>query len=772
MPFPVPQIDHRTHRQLVTEALDRVRYHTPEWTNLQDSDPGVTLVQLFAFFTESLNYRANLIPERNRAKFLRLLGVRLRPAAAARGLVAFSNPRGPLTPVTLAAEREVLAGRVPFRTENALTVLPIEGKLYYKAKLDEARKQEIDELYRRLYEDQLDGVEPDYYETRAFETPAGGVTLPDLDLSSGTADGALWLALLARPGERPEDARTVIAHEILTLGVLPALDETSAVLPPGGEPAPGRGGAGLVFQVPRAEGDGVRWERLEARPSSDLVTEPGTVELRLPAASHLVWQEEEDFDPLESGLGELPPSLADADDGERLITWIRIRAPQGARQDGATNGSGGGGTSGNGGSGGGLQTRLSGVWVHAAEVVQRAWVSAEQLPSGTGEPDQSATLVHTPVLPETLRLSVGGELWQPIDDLAAAAPEVVPRSPRLAAGAATSGNGRQGGNGGTTSGTETASKVYTLGPESGEIRFGDGAHGTRPPLGAAVVAAYAYGGGREGVVGIGSITKGTDLPAGLKVTNPAPTWGGDEAETLGDAEHRIPRYLRHRDRLVAEEDFQEIVWSTPGVDLGRVEVLPLFHPQMPEVPAAGVVTLLLIPHFDPEHPDNPEPDRLFLEAVCRHLDPRRLVTTELHLRGPDYQDVWVSAAVEVLPGREQGPVLEQVEIEIRRFLSPLAGGFEGRGWPLVRGVEAAEVQAVVTRVPGVSKTVALLLGDPTGAEVAEIAFSGLELPRLAGVSVSAGEAVPLDDLRGEPGADAGAAGAPVRLPVPVIPEEC
>ena len=92
MAFPVPQIDHRTHQQLVRETLDRVSFHTPEWTNLNDADPGVTLVQLFAFLTESLNYRANLIPERNRAKFLDLLGVPLRPATAARGLVAFANP--------------------------------------------------------------------------------------------------------------------------------------------------------------------------------------------------------------------------------------------------------------------------------------------------------------------------------------------------------------------------------------------------------------------------------------------------------------------------------------------------------------------------------------------------------------------------------------------------------------------------------------------------------------------------------------------------------
>ncbi len=753
MTFPVPQIDHRSQRQLVTDALDRVSYHTPEWTNFNDSDPGVTLVQLFAFLTESLNYRANLIPDRNKAKFLRLLGVRLRAAAAARGLVTFSNLRGPRAAMTMAAEREVLAGRVPFRTQQALTVLPVEGKLFYKARLDDTRRQEVEELYLRLYDDLLaDGRQPDYYETRAFETPGAGVSLPALDLAKDTVDGSLWLALLARSGERPADVRTDIGHQILTLGVLPALDESSGVLPPDGEPAPGAGGAGLLFQVPEAEGSEVGYKALDARPSSDLTTEPGTVELRLPAASGLVW--EEDLDPLEPGLGELPPSLADTDDGERLITWIRIRPP---RQESGDD------------TGGGLQVRLSGVWINAAEIVQQAWVTAEQLPTGTGEPDQSATLVSTPVLPDTVRLTVNGELWQPIDDLAAAAPEVPARSPRLAAGAAAASTTV-----GSAEGTAGA-KVYTLDPGSGEIRFGDGAHGMRPPRGAAVVAAYAYGGGRQGVVGIGAINKGTDLPAGFQVTNPAHTHGGGAEETVADAEHRLPRFLRHRDRLVTEEDFREIVWNTPGADLGRAEVLPLFHPEMAEAPAAGTVTLLLIPRFDPERPDNPEPDRLFLDAVCRHLDPRRLVTTEVHLRGPVYRDVWVSAAVEVLPGREQGPVLERVEIEVRRFLSPLAGGFEVSGWPLRKTVEAAEIQAVATRVAGIAKVTELLLGDDSGTEVEQQTLSGLELPRLAGIAVSAGEAVPLDDLRGEPGAgeaEEGAAARPLRLPLPVIPEDC
>lgn len=758
MPFTVPQIAHASQRQLVREALDRVPSHTPEWTNLNDSDPGVTLVQLFAFLAESIGYRANLIPERNRAKFFDLLGVEMRAAAAARGLVAFDNQRGPLAPVTLGRDSEVLAGRVPFRTEHGLTVLPVTAKLYYKARLDDTRWKTVESLYRRLYSDlEESGNSLDYYESRAFETPAGGVTLPALDLAD-TVDGAAWLALLARPGESPEAAREVIGGKVLTLGVVPALDESSKVVPPeGSEPPPG---GGLAFHAPRETADGgVRYDRLEARASADLTVYPGTVELRLPAAARLAWGET--LDPLEPGVGELPPALADSEDGKRLVAWLRIRAA-GEMQGGADAPAAGTPATGAGESPGQLSLRLSGVWGNAAEVAQRARVPAEPLPAGSGEPHQAVTLLHTPVLPESLTLTVNGELWQPIDDLAAAAAEVPPKSPRLAGTEATAPAPRPGS-------LEAPAKSYTLDRESGVIRFGDGAHGARPPRGAVIVAAYAYGGGRQGMVGIGAIAKGPNLPAGIKVTNPAPTWGGDEAETVADAEYRIPRVLRHRDRLVAADDFADIAWETPGVDLGRVEVLPLYHPDLGGAPAEGVVTLLLIPLYDAEHPDNPVPDRLFLDAVCRHLRPRRLVTTELHLRGPDYRDLWLSAGVEVVQGQEQGPVLERVEIELRRFLSPLAGGFDGRGWPLDKAVEAGELLATATRVPGVSRVRRLLLGNTAGGEITRLELAGLELPRLAGIAVTAGDPLPLDDLLG---AETPVAGTPRRLPVPVIPEDC
>lgn len=756
MPLPDPLFEHRSYRELLNEALARVPAHTPEWNNLSDSDPGVTLLQLFAFMAESIGYRANLIPERNRQKFLRLLGIPLRPAAAAEGLVSFSNARGPLE--TLPAGQELFAGKVPFHTENGLDVLPIEARLYYKAPLPKERQQEVDKLYRRLH-DLPKGQLPAYYESRTFTTPASGVTLPAIELghraeggeeNPATLDGALWLALLAHTKESLETARQAIAGRVLTLGLLPALDQEGSVLRPGASTGTGTAPRGvsdqdaaeadssLLFEIPDTSNEKPYYRRLAARTDGAVPHRPGLVELPLPPADQLnTWSS---FGPLEEGRGAFPPSLEENADTERLMTWIRIRLPKKAS------------------GGAGLHLRLSWVGINAARVVQRARVESESLPRGTGAPDQTARLVRTPVLPDSVRLSVDGEIWRRVDELALAGPEVPPRSPRLASEALAP--------------PTRESRVFTVDRESGEIRFGDGHRGARPPRGATVTASYDYGGGRQGMVGIGTITKAPRLRNGLKVSNPVPTWGGDEAESVAVAEKTIPAQLRHRDRLVSAEDFADITWRTPGVDLGRVEVLPLVHPDptLRGVDAEGVVTVLVIPRHDPLRPRAPAPDQLFLETVGRYLEPRRLLTTEVHVRGPEYIDLWVTVGLDVVPGRDAAPVLEQAHRAVERFLSPLEGGFEGRGWPLGKAVEAAEISAAITRVEGVAKVEGVRLGPADGADLnTPLALHGLQLPRLTDAAVELGNPPSLDELRHapDPGGEASKA-----VPIPVLLEEC
>src|SRR5215470_10241123 len=87
MPLRPPALDDRSFNDLVDELLARIPAHTPEWTSPTAGDPGRTLIELFAWMGDALLYRVNLIPERQRLVFLKLLGMGLQPALPARGIV-------------------------------------------------------------------------------------------------------------------------------------------------------------------------------------------------------------------------------------------------------------------------------------------------------------------------------------------------------------------------------------------------------------------------------------------------------------------------------------------------------------------------------------------------------------------------------------------------------------------------------------------------------------------------------------------------------------
>ena len=88
MPIRLPNLDDRRYEDLLAEALGRIPINAPEWTNHNTSDPGITLVELFAFLTEMLIYRLNRVTDANVCKFLKLIdGVARTPAAEQRGMV-------------------------------------------------------------------------------------------------------------------------------------------------------------------------------------------------------------------------------------------------------------------------------------------------------------------------------------------------------------------------------------------------------------------------------------------------------------------------------------------------------------------------------------------------------------------------------------------------------------------------------------------------------------------------------------------------------------
>lgn len=89
MALPTPKLDDRTFQQIVDEAKRRIPEYCPEWTDHNVSDPGVALIELFAWMIDMLLYRLNRVPEKSYITFMNLMGVQLDPPSAASTVLTF-----------------------------------------------------------------------------------------------------------------------------------------------------------------------------------------------------------------------------------------------------------------------------------------------------------------------------------------------------------------------------------------------------------------------------------------------------------------------------------------------------------------------------------------------------------------------------------------------------------------------------------------------------------------------------------------------------------
>jgi predicted phage baseplate assembly protein len=475
-----------------------------------------------------------------------------------------------------------------------------------------------------------------------------------------------------------------------------------------------------------------------------VLNEPGVVQVVLPPAAELAtWEFTE---PLTEGTGDFPPTLDDQQLAVRLVTWVRLRLPTPTPVSTSTsNASNQPAVTDRNGS---LDADLTWVGINATTVIQAIPVVNESLGKGTGEPDQTVTLANSPVLTDTLNLQIQDvsgngvfQTWRLIDDL-------------LSAG--------------------MTDRVFSADSESGILRFGTGLNGARPGPNCLMRVSYQFGGGTAGNVAAGAVKSSPDprLQGTFTIANPTATWGGTDGETTDQGQQRIPLYLRHRDRLVTTQDFVDVTMSAAGVNVGRVEVLPLYRPPTSDLPnpplqVPGTVTVMVIPATDAVQPLWPMPDSLFLQKVCDWLNPRRLVTTELFVRGPVYVPVYLSIGIEILPGNFRDVVIAAVIRAMQAFLSSLpAGGPAGTGWPINKNVLKAELEAVADRVTGVDYVDSVLMaaGDSPTTDVTTVTLVNLQLPLLAQVSVVQGQPAPLSQLSAPPG--------PAILPVPVTRSKC
>jgi predicted phage baseplate assembly protein len=320
--------------------------------------------------------------------------------------------------------------------------------------------------------------------------------------------------------------------------------------------------------------------------------------------------------------------------------------------------------------------RLLAVRTNTMRLTQMETVRNEVLGGSNGRRDQAFKVDNTPVLDGSLRLEIdqgsGFEGWTEVPDFFGSGPD---------------------------------DYHYALNRTTGEIRFGDGFHGAIPianvanPSANVVAAEYRYGGGTHGNVPGGTLRALRNAVDGIDenaITNLMPSYGGRDEETLEEAKQRAPAAIRARCRAVTADDFAYL--AKQAANVARARALPLHHPEFPDVQVPGVITVVVVPDSDAP---NPMPSEGTLRTVCAYLDQRRLLTSELYVVAPTYQQVSVTVELTALDSADLAQVHGAVDLALRDYFHPLKGGEVGKGWPFGGPILFSRAFQRVLAVPGV-----------------------------------------------------------------------
>jgi predicted phage baseplate assembly protein len=581
MPLKAPNLDTRDFETLYREAQLRIPRYTPEWTDFNDSDPGMTLVQLFAWLTEMMLFEMNQVPDRNYIKFLQLLNMELKSARPATAHLTFSaQPDAEKIPVV--------------RRGTQVTAQPPEGG-----------------------------------DTLIFETEEGlsliRPPLAQIYVSDGTAFTDVTLANQAKGSSFHPFGWVPQVGSALYLGFGPADPETGDELFPQAMrfrvflPMESQVGKAqrckevktppsppvtLVWEykpTPKAK----RWRQLNVYEDESVAfTREGSIKLEGPGKIAATSE------------GKTPP------EGEEAVKhyWLRCRVAEGSYPSGHA-------------------PVIDFLRPNTVAVKNLSTVRDERVGVSEGYPDQVFTLHYTPVQADSLELEVesGGkrETWTRIEDFLA---------------------------------SDREDKHYVLNATKGEIRFGDGKRGLIPPADAEITArVYRYGGGKAGNVGAGLINALSIPLQGVEgVTNERPAVGGTDEQDIKELRALAPKVLRSRGRAITAEDFEALAMEVGGV--AKATAIPLAHPDYPDIEVPGAVTVVIVPDTDDPVP---APSSDLIRTVARYLDEHRLLTTEVHIKGPDYQRIEVTVKVTAQPYAAFGAIVQDVKRAINTYLDPL-----------------------------------------------------------------------------------------------------
>ncbi|MBW4643008.1 MAG: putative baseplate assembly protein [Goleter apudmare HA4340-LM2] len=253
-------------------------------------------------------------------------------------------------------------------------------------------------------------------------------------------------------------------------------------------------------------------------------------------------------------------------------------------------------------------------------------------------------------------------------------------------------------------GSSPRDRHYVLNSLTGEIRFGNGLNGLIPPIGAGNIqlSKYQTGGGVLGNRLVGTIIQlKTTVPYIETVINPEPATGGADAESLDSLRARTPRNLRHGDRAVTIEDYEDLAMlASPEVVRAKcVPLRNLVDDPLDEKPIVlGEVSVIIVPDSNAL---KPLPSLELINRVQDYLATHAVPTVNIAVVGPLYVSVSVTVDIGLTSLAGASAVEQAVNQTLTRFLHPLTGGLDGQGWGFGREPYKSDFYALLADIPGV-----------------------------------------------------------------------
>jgi predicted phage baseplate assembly protein len=703
--LPVKKLDDRTFQDIVDETKKKIPQHCPEWTNHNVSDPGVALIELFAWMTELTIFRLNQVPDVFYTHMLNLMNFKMFPPKAARTDLTFWLTVPDTEHVRIPKNTLVTtAGHIgDQRVFGTLTELVLEPPSLV-AVLTGAPKD------RQTQGDTItEAVLPSMAWQKSDDT--------FVDVSKLLGDKNKPVACFPRQPMRPGDAFYLgfsesIAGQAIRL-VISATDAQGRGIEPSNPPL-----AWEVFQ-----GDG--W--IEATVHLDMtggLNRSERIELLIPREHK-------------------PLTLTD-----KPLYWlravVRLNNPGQPTYDSSPQISS-------------ITAHCIGGTVEAEHSESIGGIDGDgikrpvMLGTSTGMPDQHFDLDQAPILPreETEHVvttdPAGNETrWTEVSDFI------------------DSDDASLHYRWDSTSGRISFGPLIRYDSNIAVQR------GAVPPKGHRLwVSGYRVGGGASGNVGPRTLTALRNTLANIaRVENRDAAQGGVDGETIANAKERGPQTLRAGNRAVTAEDYERLI---PSFDpqVARVKCLrpepfiptdPLVngyngrsnawsHPAAPSSESSSsAVEVLLVPRVTKSPAelaidDFALPDGMF-NTVSTGLDERRVLGTRIRVGTPFYQGVSVVALLKARPGRAaqrsgdagsaevsvsdiKAPVRDRAIDALYRFINPgisewnqaalrfelAIGGSRGQGWEFEEDLDAGRIIQLLEAVDGVAQVEDVLLFD-------------------------------------------------------------